>query len=269
MVQVIRDPQTRREVLYIDNPPPANYLGTTGLVFSILGLVTCGVLSPIGLLLSVIGLTGKRRGGAIAGILLSLLGLAIPGALLFSEWKEHRDSQRERVVQQARATLESARVKIDEKRAEEKALPDGVAGNRLLLKEGFRDPWNSEIRYELHDDDRSYSLRSPGPDAKFDTRDDVSISIAEDALHEPIAGGQEPGATVEASAHEKPQEERVEDQAPGSRAKARSDEKPKEERRRRNRDKGEKQESQEEVEEAPRYEPLELDLDLEYEDREE
>lgn len=241
MVQVIRDPHTRREVLYIDNPPPPNYLGTTGLVFSILGLVTCGVLSPIGLLLSVIGLTGKRRGGAIAGVILALLGLAIPGALLFSEWKEHRDHHRERVVQQARATLESARVKIDERRAEEKALPDGVAGNRLLLKEGFRDPWKGEIRYELHDDEKSYSLRSPGPDGKFDTRDDVSIAIAADALHEPIEGGEETASS----------------------GKTGSKEKPKEDRRRRHRDR------EDEEEKAPRYEPLELDLDLEYEDRDE
>jgi hypothetical protein len=245
MVKVIRDPQTRREVLYIDNPPPANYLGTTGLVFSILGLVTCGVLSPIGLLLSVIGLTGKRRGGAIAGVVLALLGLAIPGALLFSEIKEHRDAERERVVQQARATLESARVKIDERRAEEKALPDGVAGNRLLLKEGFRDPWNGEIRYELHDDDRSYSLRSSGPDARFDTHDDVSISIGADALNEPIGGGQE---TASAAATD-------------------SEDKPREERRRRGRDRD--REERDDDEEAPRYEPLDLDLDLEYDGRDE
>lgn len=246
MVKVIRDPQTRREVLYIDNPPPANYLGTTGLVFSILGLVTCGVLSPIGLLLSLIGLTGKRRGGAIAGVVLALLGLAIPGAMLFSEIKEHRDHERERVVQQARATLESARVKIDERRAEEKALPDGVAGNRLLLKEGFRDPWNGEIRYELHDDDRSYSLRSSGPDARFDTRDDISISIGADALNEPIGGGQETASAATSESKEKPREER----------------------RRRGRDK-DREERDEEEEEAPRYEPLDLDLDLEYDGRDE
>lgn len=240
MVKVIRDPQTHREVLYIDNPPPANYLGTTGLVFSILGLVTCGVLSPIGLLLSLIGLTGKRRGGAIAGVILALIGLAIPGALLFSEIKEHREHERDRVVQQARATLESARVKIDEKRAEEKALPDGIAGNRLLLKEGFRDPWNGEIRYELHDDERSYSLRSSGPDGRFDTRDDVSIAIGADALHEPIGGGQKAES-------------------------AESDAKPREERRRRGRDRDRDHEEREEKEEAPRYEPLDLNLDLEYE----
>lgn len=246
MVKVIRDPQTRREVLYIDNPPPANYLGTTGLVFSILGLVTCGALSPIGLLLSLLGLTGKRRGGAIAGVILALLGLAIPGALLFREICEHRHHERERVVQQARATLESARVKIDERRAEEKALPDGVAGNRLLLKEGFRDPWNGEIRYELHDDDRSYSLRSSGPDARFDTPDDVSISIGADALHEPIGGGPIGGGQETASA------------APSG-----PKEKPRDGHRRRGRDKD--REEREEKEEAPRYEPLDLDLDLEYE----
>jgi hypothetical protein len=222
-------------VLYIDNPPPPNYMGTTGLVFSILGLVTCGALSPIGLLLSVIGLTGKRRGGSIAGIVLSLLGLAIPGALLFSEIAEHHAHHRDMVVQQARATLESARVKIDERRTEEKALPDGVAGNRLLLKAGFRDPWNGEIRYELHDDDRSYSLRSSGPDTRFDTPDDVSISIGADALNEPIGGGQETASAVTTESEDEPREERG-----------------------RGRDR----------EEGPRYQPLDLDLDLEYDGRE-
>lgn len=240
MVHVIRDPQTRREVLYIDNPPPRNYLGTTGLVFSILGLVTCGALSPIGLLLSVIGLTGKRRGGAIAGVLLSLLGLAIPGAFLFSAIREERDRHREHVVQQARATLESARVKIDEKRAEEKVLPDGVAGNKLLLEQGFRDPWNSDLRYELHDDEKSYSLRSPGPDARFDTPDDVSISIGADALHEPIGGAE---VTKADEATEKP------------------DRRPRDHRRGRDRH------GDDENEERARYEPLDLDLDLEYDER--
>ena len=243
MVHVIRDPQTRREVLYIDEPAPPNYLGTTGLVFSILGLVTCGALSPIGLLLSVIGLTGKRRGGAIAGVLLALLGLAIPGAFIFSAVKEERDRHREQVVQTARSVLESARVKIDELRAEEKALPDGVAGNKFLLEEGFRDPWNVELRYELHDDQKSYSLRSAGPDSRFDTRDDVAISIGADALHEPIGG-------KDVAAAEATEDARKDDP-----------------RQRRHRDRDRDRNRDAEEDDEPRYEPLDLDLDLEYTDR--
>src|SRR6185503_10603697 len=62
--------------------PPSNNLGLAGFVTSLLGLLSCGVLSPIGLLLSLIGLTKRPRGFAIAGTILGLIGsvfLAVAG----------------------------------------------------------------------------------------------------------------------------------------------------------------------------------------------
>src|SRR6056297_1203570 len=52
----------------------SNTLGTAGFVTSLVGWVTCGVLCPIGLLLSVIALFKAPRGMAIAGTIIGGLG---------------------------------------------------------------------------------------------------------------------------------------------------------------------------------------------------
>ena len=41
--------------------PPSNTMGIAGFITSLLGIVSCGVLSPIGLILSVIGLFKQPR----------------------------------------------------------------------------------------------------------------------------------------------------------------------------------------------------------------
>jgi hypothetical protein len=60
---------------------PSNGLGTAGFIVSLVGLVTCGLLCPIGLLLSVFGLLKPPRGFAIAGTLIG--GLGSIGFVLF------------------------------------------------------------------------------------------------------------------------------------------------------------------------------------------
>src|SRR5437773_6109506 len=59
---------------FIVAPPPTNGLGVAGFVTSLIGVVTCGFLSPIGLLFSLVGLTRRPRGLAIAGTVLGALG---------------------------------------------------------------------------------------------------------------------------------------------------------------------------------------------------
>ena len=51
-----------------------NGLGTAGFVTSLLGFLTCGILSPIGLFMSFIAIWFRPRGMAAAGLLLGLLG---------------------------------------------------------------------------------------------------------------------------------------------------------------------------------------------------
>src|SRR5215217_6171663 len=54
--------------------PPTNNMGLAGFITSLIGLVSCGVLSPIGLPLSPIGMIKPPRGFAIAGTILGLIG---------------------------------------------------------------------------------------------------------------------------------------------------------------------------------------------------
>lgn len=51
---------------------PSNGLGMAGFICSLVGLFTCGVLFPIGLILSLIGVFFQPRGFAIAGLCISL-----------------------------------------------------------------------------------------------------------------------------------------------------------------------------------------------------
>ena len=54
---------------------PTNTLGIVGFILSLLGVVgTCGLLSPIGLILSIIALRREPKGFAIAGLILGILG---------------------------------------------------------------------------------------------------------------------------------------------------------------------------------------------------
>lgn len=57
---------------------PTNGLGVAGFVTSLVSLLfTCGFLSPVSFLLSLIGLTKKPRGLAIAGAIISALQLLV------------------------------------------------------------------------------------------------------------------------------------------------------------------------------------------------
>ena len=53
---------------------PSNGLGTAGFICSLIGFLTCGTLSPLGLLFSLIAVFKRPRGFAIAGLILGLLG---------------------------------------------------------------------------------------------------------------------------------------------------------------------------------------------------
>lgn len=58
----------------IVQPSPSNGLGLAGFITSLVGWVSCGLLCPIGLLLSLIALFKPPRGFAIAGLIIGGLG---------------------------------------------------------------------------------------------------------------------------------------------------------------------------------------------------
>lgn len=78
----------------------SNTIGTAGFITSIVGLLTCGCLSPLGLLFSLLGLLSRPRGFAFAGTILGVIGswwlwamgFAIVAGLVMPATKSARDT---------------------------------------------------------------------------------------------------------------------------------------------------------------------------------
>ncbi len=167
----MRYPHSSDEVLYI-GPPPVNRLGKTGLWTSVLGLFTCGFLSPLGLVMSFLALSKRPRGAATAGLLLGLLGSAwigFVGALVVGGAMSAKALETARLEKQTQAALVQAEGEIENYRQDTGRLPEGIEGNKLVLQ--FTDAWQTSLRYDL--DDTTFAIRSAGPDQEFDSADDL------------------------------------------------------------------------------------------------
>ncbi|MEQ8788075.1 MAG: hypothetical protein RIC55_17335 [Pirellulaceae bacterium] len=168
-------------------PVESNLLGVWGFVLSLLALfLTCGILSPLALLVSLLGLLRRPRGFAMGGTVISglaTLGLAlvVGTAWLSAASLEQRRSARQAAhenalrTEQTQSTMEIAQQAVAQfSAAHEEQLPGPIEGNKLVLE--FSDGWGTELRYDRGDEDDAYALRSAGPDAEFDTRDDIVVS---------------------------------------------------------------------------------------------
>lgn len=163
-----------------------NGMGIAGFVISLVGLVaTGGLLSPIGLVLSLIALGRQPRGFAIAGVILGLvgscggllmllvfgaailaaLGLVAVAAIAFSE------PQKLEVT----TDMVSIAMAIDKYRQENRYLPAGL--ELLPLDENrLTDPWGERYRYEQKDERSEFDLVTAGEDKTFGTKDDVRLT---------------------------------------------------------------------------------------------
>ena len=161
------------EVLYI-GPPPVNRLGRNGLWTSLFGLFTCGLLSPVGLFMSLAALSRKPRGAATAGVLLGLLGslwLGLLGSLAVGAAMSAAALEQAKLEHRTEAAMTAAEKVVRQYEEETGRVPEGIEGNKLVLQ--FNDAWNNSLRYDLETDGR-FLIRSAGPDAEFDTKDDLT-----------------------------------------------------------------------------------------------
>lgn len=162
-----------QEVLYI-GPPPENRLGKTGFWTSLFGLAACGVLSPFGLAMSLLALSKKPRGYAAAGVLLGLVGsawIALVGSLIVGGAMNAAAIEEAQRVKRTEAAMIRAEGVVKHYEHERGVLPEGIEGNKLVLQ--FTDAWQNPLRYDL-EDDRSFMIRSAGPDGVFDSPDDLT-----------------------------------------------------------------------------------------------
>ncbi|MCC9604481.1 DUF4190 domain-containing protein [Blastopirellula sp. JC732] len=158
--------------------PPVNALGIWGFFVSLFGLVfTLGLLSPIGLILSLLAMFHPRRGFAVAGFVVGMVGTALIAAIVgtaaVATETYHHYAHEVPQIEQTLARLDDAIVVIETDRREKGELPEGVDGNKLVLP--ITDAWQQSVRYEPEDSGIDYAVRSAGPDMKFDTADDLRM----------------------------------------------------------------------------------------------
>ena len=143
---------------------PTNGMGTTGFVLSLVGIVlTCGLLCPIGLILSLIALRKQPKGLAIAGTVIGAFGsiFVVLGVLAFASGAFH-EFLTETQIELATASIENAFEASS-------VLPTNEEGTALIGK--YEDAWDNALRYEI--DGTGYIITSAGKDGEFGTDDDI------------------------------------------------------------------------------------------------
>lgn len=157
--------------------PRSNGLGVAGFVTSLVGLLTCGVLSPFGLMLSVPALVRGPRGFAMAGTVLGLIGtLWIAGiAAVTAVGAKAAVEGVERVQLVMTATQEQSHLaeKIDAFIAQNGRPPSSLTALPGVDELALADPWGAPYRYEPGLEGAEFTLRSDGPDGIGGTSDDV------------------------------------------------------------------------------------------------
>lgn len=164
---------------------PSNGLAIAGFVCSLIGFLTMGTLSLVGLILSLVAL-GKpgRRGLAIGGIILGVLGLCgwaialvIAGASILAALGIMAVGVAVLQAEGLEISMDMGQIvfKLDEFERRSGALPDDLSG--LELRDSVLiDPWGNNYRYELIDDEPGFDIISNGEDGQPETDDDIYLS---------------------------------------------------------------------------------------------
>ena len=187
--------------------PRSNSLGVAGVIVSTVGLFTFGLLSPIGLLLSFLGLFRSPRGAALAGVIIGLFGSLLLlvifylGTIFVSMLGGSLGPIRQTLAQLAGAA------EVTRYYTEQEKLPDDATGNQLIQQ--FQPLAGLSLRYAKLDD-RQFELRWPGPDGQWQSPDDVVTAYDIDDLRQQFQHIQQPLVPVPAEAVE----ERVDEEPP-------------------------------------------------------
>jgi len=147
---------------------------------SLVGIITCGALSPIGLILSLVGLRKEPKGFAVAGAIIGGVGIIVLGVLaglVVVLIPKGQVAATEVMIGMAEDAIEA--------RAEESGVLPSVDEAQELIAE-FEDAWGNALRYEPSGDD--FTIRSAGPDGVFDTSDDIVSSGESPREDEPPDG---------------------------------------------------------------------------------
>jgi hypothetical protein len=162
-----RDPFSSRAG--VDSATPINAAGIFGLVFSLFGLLTCGLFSPVALVVSLLAMRKEPRVAAIAGVIISLVGmllmLLIAGLLLIGMAMYGHGN----IGYGGELLWDNAMIQVHIE--EYGTIPQTLA--ELNLPAGMEtDPWGNPYVYTVFPDGLDYKLETMGPDGIYGTSDD-------------------------------------------------------------------------------------------------
>lgn len=167
-------------------PPPTNGLAIAGFICALLGLESGGVLSPVGLILSLVALGREPRGFAIAGVILGLLGtcagliallffgaaiLGILGLGAAATVLALSEPEKTELFADSIAITRA----IETHRAANDRLPESLDELNFHSRAVLVDPWGNAYRYVHDPGSGTYGLFSNGPDGLPGTEDDQDL----------------------------------------------------------------------------------------------
>ena len=159
-------------------PAPNNSLGVAGFVSSLVGLISCGLLSPVGLVLSAVAMRREPKGLATAGLVFGIIGsIWIVVALVFGLFGVILAAIGIGVAAPfigSAIELESLEAAIEARHQEVGTYPASLAELSGLDQDALTDSWGSPSRYSVAADGASFTLTSNGPDKLPGTGDDLS-----------------------------------------------------------------------------------------------
>jgi hypothetical protein len=162
-------------------PPPIpgeNRLGAWSLAASVGGLLTLGLLCPIGLIMGICALGRPPRGFARAAVAVGMAGTLLGvfwGAGAVAGFVDRINNAR------SAATLVEAIQAIERERPRLGRRPTDAEGAAAI--EHLHDAWGNAYRYRVLDGGNYgtgeyYTLASAGSDGMFDTKDDLPVTAS-------------------------------------------------------------------------------------------
>lgn len=146
--------------------PQKNRLGTAGFVLSILGILTCGVLSPIALIVSLMGLSKEPKATAKGGTFLSAMGCILLGATIYFGTPFLTATYKEaEILVHAMEAGQELQNEVGDASKVSKATRSKILSSNL-------DPWQREFSFTQLEGE--FELCTAGADGEFDSDDDRS-----------------------------------------------------------------------------------------------
>lgn len=160
----------------------SNGLGLAGFIVSLVGLVSCGLLSPIGMVMSFVAMFRQPKGFAIAGFVIGLIGSAwaiilfvfVGLGVLFALVAGLVQGRGFFELMQDTFAMHAAIVQYEQ---DNDALPGSIDDLTGLDADTLNDRWGRPYRINYDPATGEIEVISDGPDGVADTDDDLEFNL--------------------------------------------------------------------------------------------